>query len=232
MRITEIIESLSGEVGGFPQGSPCTIVRLAGCNCRCSYCDAKYSWDDGVDKEMPLEAVVKEVLTKPWNQVLITGGEPLLQKEILQLLIHQLKAQRPYFMRIQMETNGTLPMNDVYLVDYWVVDYKLDSAVDREREVELIPDNIPKNSWVKFVVRNHEDFDLAISTIQSWLPADPWKVTTATERDLKFAISPVWDSESFQYQSWPFPRQLADKILSLGLPVTLNLQLHKIVGVA
>src|SRR5438874_12689970 len=75
--ITEIFHSLQGETS--LSGVPFAFVRLTGCNLRCSYCDSAYSFKGG--RKMTIEAIVETI--RPWNvkHVLLTGGEPLLQRQ-------------------------------------------------------------------------------------------------------------------------------------------------------
>ena len=105
----EIFSSVQGE--GVSAGVPSTFVRLATCNLRCAWCDTAYTWDwsrfDRVEQtmELPVEAVAEDVVARAPRNVVITGGEPLIQRRQLFLLISRLKAAG---LRIEIETNGTL----------------------------------------------------------------------------------------------------------------------------
>jgi 7-cyano-7-deazaguanosine (preQ0) biosynthesis protein QueE len=130
----EIFTSIQGE--GPTCGTPSVFVRLAMCNLRCSFCDTKYTWDwsthDFVVETAPLDAadvarrVVEHTRQGPSN-VVVTGGEPLLQQEDLVPLLGTLKAES---LRIEVETNGTvLPAPGLAaLVDQWNVSPKLASS--------------------------------------------------------------------------------------------------------
>ncbi|HVS70125.1 MAG TPA: 7-carboxy-7-deazaguanine synthase QueE [Chthoniobacteraceae bacterium] len=102
MRIAEIFYSLQGE--GKLTGMPSVFVRTSGCNLRCTWCDTPYaSWEPEGD-DMPVEGIVERVLGYRCAHVVVTGGEPLMFKEIPELL-HGLKRAGKH---ITVETAGTL----------------------------------------------------------------------------------------------------------------------------
>ena len=78
MRVTEIFFSIQGE--GSRAGRPCTFVRFTGCDLRCGYCDTPYAFHGGED--LSLEEILEAVARHPTRFVLLTGGEPMLQKEL------------------------------------------------------------------------------------------------------------------------------------------------------
>ena len=80
LKINEIFKSIQGE--STYAGLPCTFVRLAGCNLRCTYCDTNYAYYDG--KELTDDEIVKKIDEYGVKCVEFTGGEPLLQEENLQ----------------------------------------------------------------------------------------------------------------------------------------------------
>ena len=93
--VVEIFDSIQGE--GINIGTPSTFIRLARCNLKCKWCDSKYSWEKG--KMMTIPQILKKV--HKYN-VVITGGEPLLQN--LNPLLDKLNKSG----EIEIETNGTL----------------------------------------------------------------------------------------------------------------------------
>ena len=78
MRVTEIFFSIQGE--GTRAGLPCVFVRLTGCDLRCNYCDTAYAFTGG--REASREEILAEVARHPCKLVLLTGGEPMLQREL------------------------------------------------------------------------------------------------------------------------------------------------------
>lgn len=211
MRIAEIFESISGEVGGFPQGSPCTFVRLAGCNLRCPFCDTAWAINQNAGQEMEIEAVVQKVLSYPWNQVLVTGGEPLVQSESLKELIRTLRMQGRSI-KTQLETNGSLPLSWASsFFNYCVLDHKGQAAMGAVPYTWIHPPIVAPNSvWVKFLVGSLGDIDRAIAKVRTISPRIIPAISALTE-DLATAA--------------------VQKIIESGLPILLNVQLHKKIGV-
>src|SRR3954464_12507677 len=78
MRITEIYASVQGETQYA--GLPCTLVRTTGCDLRCGYCDSAFAFYGG--KDMTVPAILAEVERLGPRLVLLTGGEPMLQREL------------------------------------------------------------------------------------------------------------------------------------------------------
>lgn len=111
-KIKEIYPSISGEAGsGFAQGSPCVFVRFAGCNLRCTWCDTISSWTTKGSATMTTMEIVKEVERVAISKnVLITGGDPLLQTKAFVALCVALAAKG---FCIQVETGGQLPLPEV-----------------------------------------------------------------------------------------------------------------------
>ena len=78
MRVTEIFFSIQGE--GTRAGLPCVFVRFTGCDLRCNYCDTAYAFTGG--REASRDEILAEVARHPCRLVLLTGGEPMLQREL------------------------------------------------------------------------------------------------------------------------------------------------------
>jgi len=110
MRICEIFVSLQGE--GTDAGTPCTFVRLAGCNLRCSYCDTEYAFHGG--KEMSDGEISDTVSGLGCRRVCITGGEPLLQD--VRSLCNLLRSEG---FHVKLETNGSLPLKEASTSWIW-----------------------------------------------------------------------------------------------------------------
>ena len=83
LNISEVFYSIQGE--SSYAGYPCVFIRVAGCNLRCSFCDARYTYEeDGV--ETTIADLLEKVTEHPKALVEITGGEPLLQDAVYPLL--------------------------------------------------------------------------------------------------------------------------------------------------
>ncbi len=107
MIINEIFFSLQGE--GFPAGVPSVFVRLAGCPLRCQWCDTKYAWENTAGEQYQVEEIIQAVGEWPGRFVVITGGEPMINLELPQL-VNRLKAAGKH---ITIETAGIAYIPDM-----------------------------------------------------------------------------------------------------------------------
>src|SRR5438309_7652054 len=96
--IHEIYQSIQGE--STFAGLPCVFVRLAVCDARCVWCDTPHAFNEG--RWLPVDAVVSEALAFDGPLVEVTGGEPLLQPEVLPLMTRLADAGRT----VLLETSG------------------------------------------------------------------------------------------------------------------------------
>jgi len=101
MRVNEIFYSLQGE--GYFTGTAATFVRLSGCNLACDFCDTEYNSFENMTEE----EILQQVIQYPSKHVVITGGEPTLQ--LTRSLLELLHEANKY---VQIETNGTMPLQD------------------------------------------------------------------------------------------------------------------------
>jgi len=205
LRVNEIFFSIQGE--SSYAGRPCVFVRLTGCNLRCSYCDTRYSYDEGEDLE--LEEIIKRVTAYGCNLVEITGGEPLLQKDTALLTRKLLDSG----LEVLLETNGTM---DISLVDgrcVAIVDIKCPSSGESEKNDLGNLKKLRPNDEVKFVIGTREDYEFAKGIISSL------KRTGGISNPP--LVSPVWGKLK--------PDDLAEWILTDHLDVRMQIQLHKII---
>jgi 7-carboxy-7-deazaguanine synthase len=100
MIINEIFYSLQGE--GFMAGVPSVFVRLAGCPLRCRWCDTKYAWSKEAGRQYSIDKIVHTVKKWPCHHMVITGGEPMIDPDLLKL-VGELKAACKH---ITIETAG------------------------------------------------------------------------------------------------------------------------------
>ena len=100
MVINQIFYSLQGE--GFLAGVPSVFIRLAGCTLRCRWCDTKYAWDATAGDQYSIEEILKAVGQWPSRFIVITGGEPMINRDLPEL-VRQLKACDKH---ITIETAG------------------------------------------------------------------------------------------------------------------------------
>jgi len=201
MRITEIFFSIQGE--STRAGEPCAFVRLTGCSLRCGYCDTKYSYAGG--SEMSLEEVLNKVAGYPVKLVEVTGGEPLEQDAVYPLM--QSLLDRGY--TVMLETGGHVSIAKVPEPVIKIIDIK---CPDSREGHTFHWENIE-------LAQRHDEFKLVISSQADY----DWAKSVYMER-LRLRPNPVLFSPS--HDELPAIK-LARWILDDGLPVRLQLQLHK-----
>jgi 7-carboxy-7-deazaguanine synthase len=151
MKINEIFRSLQGE--GQLIGTPTVFVRTSGCNLRCSWCDTSYAFTKG--KEMELEEILSEVEGHQTTHVAVTGGEPMMQKDIIKLLDSLLELDH----HVTLETNGSYSLEDLPCSEVMMVsmDWKCPSS---GMEDKMLLENIELLSpldQLKFIVADKKD---------------------------------------------------------------------------
>ena len=114
--INEIFYSIQGE--SSYAGLPCVFVRLTYCNIRCSYCDTEYAFYDG--KEVLIDEIMDVVRGYNCKLVEITGGEPLFQANVHELM-RQLCDES---FEVLIETGGSLDISQVDPRVKRIVDFK------------------------------------------------------------------------------------------------------------
>ena len=159
MRITEIYASIQGETQYA--GLPCTLVRTTGCDLRCGYCDTAYSFYGG--KDMALEDIAAEVERLGAPLVLLTGGEPMLQREIVALA--ELLLSRSY--RVMIETSGAHPVDQLPAEVIRIVDLKTPGSGENHRVRWDVLDGLGRKDAVKFVLTDEADYRWAAEVIRS-----------------------------------------------------------------
>lgn len=203
MRITEIYRSIQGETQYA--GLPCTLVRTTGCDLRCHYCDSAFSFYGG--REMSLAEILGEVEGLATPLVLLTGGEPMLQKDIGELAARLLAAGH----KVMIETSGAHALDRLPAEVIRIVDVKTPASGEVERmRLELLDDLRPCDA-VKFVLCDEADYRWAARLIQAR------RLTERTE----VLLSPA--------HGLLMPRALVEWMLRDGIEARLNLQLHKYV---
>lgn len=170
MKVVEIFDSIDGE--GIRTGQPCTFIRLAGCNLRCSYCDTLYAL---FGEEVPCEytemtvAEIAERVNSSFKRITLTGGEPLIHKDA-NILIDTL-LEKGY--EINIETNGAADIcgfRKGHENLFFTIDYKLPSS---GMEDKMIWDNfvsLEPCDVIKFVVGSDEDLSVMIDVMKKISP--------------------------------------------------------------
>ena len=131
MRINEIFYSLQGE--GFLAGLPSTFIRLAGCRMRCRWCDTKYAWDESAGRDFTIEKIMQIVEGYETRFVVVTGGEPMINCDLLQL-VEALKAADKH---ITIETSGTAYIPDMPC-DLMSISPKLENSTPADPDLAAV----------------------------------------------------------------------------------------------
>jgi 7-carboxy-7-deazaguanine synthase len=202
LKITEIFRSLQGE--GDTVGFPTVFVRLTGCPLRCQYCDTAYAFSGG--GWMNLDIIVDRVREYCTRHVCVTGGEPLAQANCLPLLQQLCDAG----FCVSLETSGAIPVDQVDKRVARVVDVKTPDSGEAHRNLLDQLDGLGKNDQVKFVICSRADYE--------------WSRDLVSARKLTTRSMVLFSPSHEQLAA----RDLADWILADGLPVRLQVQLHKI----
>lgn len=222
LQVHSIFLSINGECCKAGQGSWTVFLRFSGCAAMCSYCDSKYALTGG--KDMTPVQVAKEIkeVGKDCKRVTITGGEPLEQTwQDLYTLIWDLEKQG---YEITIETNGCHPEETLKLINdfpnqCFVVDYKLPSAGKVYRSMDdsffLLLYRRTNSCFVKFVIKDSGDFQVAIKKVQQF-GRDRTKLMTY--------FSPC----GIENASWLFQKMKKSRICKTE-DVRFNLQIHKVV---
>jgi len=208
--ITEIFYSLQGETSLI--GVPFVFIRLTGCNLRCTYCDSVYSFKGGT--KMSLEAVLAEVKKYRVKHVLMTGGEPLLQRNTL-MMIDLLRGEG---YEVSVETHGEVSIEEASKRARIVMDIKTPgSAMSRGGYLNNFKFLKPTDE-VKFVITSLDDYTWARDIVHSG--AIP---TT----EILFSPAMAAANSPGVYEGIE-PRVLADLVVRDQLPVRFQWQLHKL----
>lgn len=201
LKVNEIYHSIQGE--SSKSGLPCVFVRLTYCNLRCAYCDTEYAFYDGEDKS--IEEIINEVKKYNCKLVEVTGGEPLVQKECLDLM----KRLCDEGFDVMLETGGSLPIKDIDERVQIIMDLKCPSSkMEKKNLYENINFLKPKDE-LKFVIGNREDYD--------------WSKEIISKYDLKTKSEILFSVVFGELE----PVILVNWIIEDKLDVRYQLQMHK-----
>ena len=200
LKINEIFYSIQGE--SSLNGFPCIFIRLTYCNLRCSYCDTEDSFYEGED--MTIEQICNQIKKYDCDLVEVTGGEPLMQEESINLMKTLLKNKY----QVMLETGGSLPIDKVPKEVIKIVDFKCPSSdMEKKNDWNIIKD-LQYHDEIKFVIGNKEDYN--------------WTKDKIQEYDLsnkKLLFSPVHDVLDSKI--------LSEWVLKDKLKARIQIQLHK-----
>lgn len=210
MKVVEKFISINGE--GTRAGELSVFIRFKGCNLHCSYCDTKWANEPDCEyTEMSPKEIADYVDSTGITNVTLTGGEPLLQEDMKQLIRLLSESGRH---RVEIETNGSVSLAP-FCTDcrpVFTMDYKLPSSGS---ENKMLFDNfslLEKQDTVKFVSGNLSDLIKAKEMIETY----------DLIKRCNVYFSPVFGSvEPVEIVEFMIDNHLND--------VRLQIQLHKII---
>ena len=213
--INEIFYSIQGE--SSRAGESCVFVRLRGCHLRCHYCDTEYAFSEGDRRD--IMTIVDEVRGYGCNLVEITGGEPLLQEPVHQLM----KTLCDLGMTVLLETSGACDIGPCDPRVIRILDLKTPGSGEVDRNDWSNISKLRSTDEVKFVLTDRADYE--------------WMKKIITDHELSGKVdtilaSPVHEQPAgSEVEGCPLlpPRALAEWILADALPVRIQLQLHKFI---
>lgn len=203
--VTEIYSCIQGE--STFAGTPFVLVRLARCNLRCVWCDSAFSFKGGSRWSVP--AIVAEIRGHLLPHVLITGGEPLLQAPVHELMKRLCDEEYT----VLLETSGSIDLTPVDPRVRKIVDFKCPGSGESEANLWTNVARLGVLDEVKFVVADRTDYDWAREVIRR---------ESLASRCGAILISPVWGDPEL-------PRKISSWMLEDKLPARLQLQIHKLV---
>ena len=211
MKVVEKFVSINGE--GSKAGQLAVFIRFAGCNLDCVYCDTKWANEKDVSYvEMSKEEIYAYIKNTDVRNVTITGGEPLLQKDIYEFLEYLSLDKN---LTVEIETNGSvdiLPFKKIENTPSFTMDYKLDySNMENKMFLDNLK-NLDKRDVVKFVSGSQKDLEILKNIV------DKYNLIGKT----KVYISPVFGAIE--------PREIVEWMVKNNLNgINLQIQMHKII---
>lgn len=201
LRINEIFFSLQGETRTV--GLPTVFVRLTGCPLRCGYCDTAYAFHGG--NWMEMDTILEKVASYGAHYVTVSGGEPLAQKDCIELL--EKLCDVGY--EVSLETSGALDVSNVDPRVIKVVDIKTPGSGEVTRNLFDNINYLLPHDQIKFVICDRNDYD--------------WSKTIMQDHKLTDLCDVLFSPSYEQIKAG----ELADWIIHDCLPVRLQIQLHK-----
>jgi 7-carboxy-7-deazaguanine synthase len=201
--IHELYRSIQGE--STFAGLPCVFVRLAVCDARCTWCDTPHAFGQG--RWIDVEDVVAEVLRFDCPLVEVTGGEPLLQPDVLPLMTRMADAG----CTVLLETSGAHDIGRVDRRVHVIMDLKCPDSGECENNCWPNLDRLKLTDQVKFVIASRSDFEWAANVVRSG----------ELDKRVTVLFSPVFGLVA--------PVDLSNWLLASQLHVRMQLQMHKFI---
>ncbi|MEX2216445.1 MAG: radical SAM protein [Phycisphaeraceae bacterium] len=215
--VNEIFHSIQGE--STWAGLPCVFIRLTGCHLRCAYCDSEYAFHEGTKRTIDDVLAEAERIGKGCELVEVTGGEPLLQPGVHELMRRLCDAGKT----VLVETDGACDISKCDSRVIRIMDLKTPGSGESERNDWANIDRLNNRDEVKFVLCSREDYDWAKEVIRKY---DLASRVNAILFSAAAAMEPT--TEIAGVEGLPL-RHLAEWVLADRLPVRVQTQLHKLI---
>ena len=203
LTVNEIFKSIQGE-SSFT-GLPCIFIRLTGCNLRCTWCDTEYAFYEGKPKSV--QDIMDAIEPLGVSLVEITGGEPLLQDEVYDLMNALLEKN----FQVLVETGGGVSVEKVPERVIKILDVKCPGSGEASKNLWDNLDHLNPEDEVKFVLADRTDYEWSRKVLDR----------THIHHKVKVLFSPVYDKLDL--------KELAAWVLEDNLPVRVQTQLHKVI---
>lgn len=204
LTINELYLSVQGE--STWAGLPCAFVRTTACDLRCTYCDTEYAFYQG--KKMTLQEVYDGILAMNVPLIEVTGGEPLLQKNVLPLMTAFCDAGKT----VLIETSGAHDISKIDSRVHRIMDLKTPSSGECGRNLYANIEHLTERDEVKFVMGSREDYEWAREQVRTY---------GLDQRVRAVLLSVVFGKLA--------PKDVVEWILEDHLPVRFQLQMHKFI---
>ncbi len=204
-KVAESFLSINGE--GIKAGELAVFIRMHGCNLSCSYCDT--AWANAPDtpyRSMTTQQIVEQVRKTKVKNVTLTGGEPLLQEGIKELLSELARDG----CSIEIETNGSIPLKSFLHLSpriSFTMDYKLAGSNMEDRMLTENLSLLTKRDTVKFVVSGREDLERAYEVAERFLKGGKCHILLSPvfgriepEEIVEFMKERIWTAARMQIQ--------------------------------
>lgn len=172
MRITEIYQSIQGE--SSYAGLPCVFVRTTGCDLRCSWCDSEFTFTGGMT--MTLDQIMAEVEKYECELVELTGGEPMLQRDIYELATRLADAGH----KVLIETGGHRDISQLDSRVIRIMDLKCPASGECDKNLWSNLEHLRPTDEVKFVIADRKDYEWSLKTIREHRLEDCAKILIST----------------------------------------------------
>ena len=201
--INEIFYSIQGE--SMSSGLPTIFIRLTGCPLRCQYCDTAYAFTEGTKKSF--DEIISEIKQYNCENITITGGEPLAQKNTKELVNHLIDSSY----KLSIETSNAVSIKGIHSSAIIILDIKTPGSNESEKNLVENYKLLKKEDQIKFVICSVSDYEWAREYIYMH----------KLDNICNILMSPSTGEMSI--------KTLAEKILQDSLPARLQTQLHKLI---